>query len=157
MFGKFFVITVLVMHESLALHLQAVSVGCQIQFLGPQMWSVVNSVKPPAPGKPAWRRSHCGGGRCVCTPVIWALAWPAALPQAVRNLVTQQECQIILSPRRPPPPVNCHSLCTRACWRVSFCRVATESPHLWGAFWSQACGQYVRCSVSCLTALLWWR
>ena len=87
--------------------------------------------------------------------------WPP-LPQAVKSLVTQQECQIILSPSHPPPPpppspVNCHSSCTRACWRVSFCRVATKSPHLWGAFWSQACDQYVRCSISCLAALPWWR
>ena len=60
MLGKFFVITVLVMHESLALHLQAVGVCCQIQFLGPRMCPVVNSVKPPAQEMPEGHRSLCG-------------------------------------------------------------------------------------------------
>lgn len=100
--GKFFVITVLVMHESLALHLQAVGVCCQIQFLGPRMCPVVNSVKPLAQKVPEAQITLWQG--CVCTPVIWRWCdWPP-LPQAVKILVTQQECQIILSPPHPPPP-----------------------------------------------------
>ena len=48
------------MHESLALHLQAVGVCRQIQFLGPRMCPVVNSVKPLAQKVPEGHRSLCG-------------------------------------------------------------------------------------------------
>ena len=83
-FGKFFVITVLVMHESLALHLQAVGV---LSDSIPGHSDVVSSqrVKPPAQGKLVEHRSHHSRGMCVCTPVVWALVGPAALPQAVEN------------------------------------------------------------------------
>lgn len=65
-FGKFFVITVLVMHESLALHLQAVGV---LSDSIPGHSDVVSSqrVKPPAQGKLVEHRSHHSRGMCVHT------------------------------------------------------------------------------------------